>query len=107
VAVGSDNPYDGGVMGIDDPSGSQRTDFDLVFRTFVAPMGSSLSIEFYAGITIEGIIGTTNRIEYVAHLGDTNWTTLTNIVLPQSRYLIFDPDSPRRARRFYRAVQLP
>ena len=35
VAVGAGNPYPRGVMGLDDPSGSYRTDFDLVFRTFV------------------------------------------------------------------------
>ena len=35
VAVGAGNPYPGGVHGVDDPSGSYRTDFDLVFRTFV------------------------------------------------------------------------
>lgn len=35
VAIGVGNPYPRGVMGLDDPSGSYRTDFDLVFRTFV------------------------------------------------------------------------
>ena len=35
VAIGAGNPYTRGVMGLDDPSGSYRTDFDLVFRTFV------------------------------------------------------------------------
>jgi hypothetical protein len=35
VAIGAGNPYARGVMGLDDPSGSYRTDFDLVFRTFV------------------------------------------------------------------------
>jgi hypothetical protein len=35
VAIGANNPYPGGVMGLNDPSGSYRTDFDLVFRTYV------------------------------------------------------------------------
>jgi len=35
VAIGVGNPYPGGDMGVDDPSGSYRTDFDMVFRTFV------------------------------------------------------------------------
>ena len=35
VAIGTGNPYPGGVMGLNDPSGSYRTDFDLVFRTYV------------------------------------------------------------------------
>ena len=35
VALGSNNPYSGGVLGVDDPSGSYPTAFDAVFRTFV------------------------------------------------------------------------
>jgi hypothetical protein len=69
--------------------------------------GPHLSVEFYAGITIEGSVGTTNQIEYVTNLGDTNWIVLTNLVLPQSPYLLFDAGSPRTQRRFYRAVQIP
>lgn len=66
-----------------------------------------LSVELYAGITIEGNVGTTNQIDYVTNLGDTNWIELTNFVLPQSPYLLFDPGSSRAQRRFYRAVQFP
>lgn len=69
--------------------------------------GPRLSIDFYAGITIDGTVGTTNRIEYVTNLGDTNWITLTNLVLPQSPFLFFDVTSPRTQRRFYRAIQAP
>lgn len=36
VANGVANPYPGGAMGLNDPSGSYRTDVDLVFRTFVS-----------------------------------------------------------------------
>jgi hypothetical protein len=39
VAIGAGGPYLRGVMGLDDPSGSYRTDFDLVFRTFVRRRG--------------------------------------------------------------------
>ena len=35
AAIGASDPYNGGVMGLDDPSGSYRTEFDLVFRTYV------------------------------------------------------------------------
>lgn len=35
VCVGSNSPYSGGVMGLEDPSGSYETDFDIVFRTYV------------------------------------------------------------------------
>ena len=69
--------------------------------------GPSLSLDFYAGITLTGNVGTTNTLQYVTNLGDTNWITLTNLVLPQSPYLFFDVTSPHTQRRFYRAVQLP
>ena len=36
VAIGATDPYPGGVMGIDDPSGSYPTPFDVVFRTWLA-----------------------------------------------------------------------
>ncbi len=36
VAIGTGNPYPRGVMGLDDPSGSYRTTFDMVFRTCVS-----------------------------------------------------------------------
>ena len=63
---------------------------------------ASLAIDLYAGISVEGTVGAAHRLEYVSNVGDTNWATLTNIILPQSPYLLFDPDSPRWARRFYR-----
>lgn len=37
VCIGSPNPYPSGVMGLNDPSGSYRTDFDVCFRTYVTP----------------------------------------------------------------------
>jgi hypothetical protein len=39
VAIGAGDPYPRGVMGLDDPSGSYRTDLDVVFRTFVRRRG--------------------------------------------------------------------
>jgi hypothetical protein len=66
-----------------------------------------LSLDFYAGLTVLGNVGTTNQIQYVTSVADTNWIILTNVVLPQSPYLFFDLTSPRTQRRFYRAVQLP
>lgn len=35
VALGSNNPYAGGMLGVNDPSGSYPTTYDSVFRTFV------------------------------------------------------------------------
>ncbi len=38
VALGDNNPYAAGTLGIDDESGTTATDFDMVFRTYVAPI---------------------------------------------------------------------
>ena len=36
VALGSGNPYAGGALGVDDPSGTYPTNFDATFRTYVS-----------------------------------------------------------------------
>ena len=35
VAIGANNPYPGGTLGVNDPSGSYRTNFDAVFRIWI------------------------------------------------------------------------
>ena len=37
VALGSPNPYTGGILGLNDPSGCYADTDDVVFRTYVAP----------------------------------------------------------------------
>jgi len=71
--------------------------------TFVDP--PLLSIQAYAGITIEGEAGKNYRIEYSPSVPPFNWNTLTNIVLPSSPYLFFDPTGPASGTRYYRAVK--
>lgn len=44
VALGTSNPYSGGVLGVNDPSGSYPTNFDAVFRTYVTPVPEPGSI---------------------------------------------------------------
>ena len=65
------------------------------------------AINLYAGLTITGSVGATNRIDFRTDLSGTNWTALTNVVLPTSPYLFIDTTSAATARRFYRAVPLP
>src|ERR1035437_4001772 len=67
--------------------------FDVIGVTPVQ-VGPVLQVNMYAGIQIFGTVGTSNRIEYVTNLADTNWIALTNIILTQSPYLIFDLGSP-------------
>jgi hypothetical protein len=59
----------------------------------------------YAGLTLIGTVGSTNRIDFKNDLAASNWTALTNLVLPSSPYLFFDTSSPNATKRFYRVVQ--
>jgi len=70
----------------------------------IVPGDVFLDVEFYAGVTIDAPVGSTNRIEYVTDVEDNNWHTLTNIVLPHSPFLFIDTQSPGTVRRYYRAV---
>ena len=62
------------------------------------------SLRMYAGLTISGRVGGTNRIEATFLESGDSWTPLTNLVLPASPYLWVDPDSAALPRRFYRAL---
>lgn len=61
----------------------------------------------FAGIHITGSTGATYRVEFASTSLASNWTTLTNILLPASPFLYTDPAAiPNESRRFYRAVLL-
>jgi hypothetical protein len=64
-----------------------------------------LALNMYAGLTIMGLVGSTYEIDYSNNL--TNWTALTNIILPSSPYLFIDTTSTYFSTRFYRAIYLP
>lgn len=76
-----------------------------IFTPF-APL-SEIILQMSAGLTILAPVGTTNLIQYVNDLNNTNWITLTNLVLPISPYIFIDYTSPGQPKRFYRAVLLP
>jgi len=59
-----------------------------------------------AQFELHGTTGLTYRIDYTPTLSLTNWSPLTNILLPSSIYQILDPDPLDSESRFYRAVQL-
>jgi hypothetical protein len=72
-----------------------------------AQNAACLSISMYPGIQISGTVGATYQLQYTTVLPATNWTTLTNILLPVSPFLYFDTQySTNKANRFYRAVQV-
>jgi N-acetylneuraminic acid mutarotase len=70
------------------------------------PATSIAAINMYAGLTIIGVVGSTNRIDFKPDLATTNWTAMTNLVLPFSPYLFIDTNSPNSTKGFYRVVQL-
>lgn len=57
-----------------------------------------------AGLTIDGTLGTSYRIEYSSDLLTTNWTKLFDLTLPYSPFTFFDTGATVFLPRYYRAV---
>ncbi len=88
-----------------------EVDFDDVrLSAGPIPVAASLSISLTGAkptLAITGTTGATYRVEFTPALPATNWTTLTNIVLPNSPQSVFDPQSiTNQSSRFYRATLL-
>jgi hypothetical protein len=66
-----------------------------------------LSIQMYAGLTLNGSIGASYDIQSSTDLSVSNWTTLEQITLTNTPSLYFDTNSPGFSRRFYRAILRP
>jgi N-acetylneuraminic acid mutarotase len=69
------------------------------------PKTSIAALSMYAGLTIIGPVGSSNRIDYKNDLAATNWTPLSSLVLPVSPLLFIDTNSPATGTRFYRVMQ--
>jgi hypothetical protein len=66
---------------------------------------SFLSLQMYAGVTLEGPVGTVYRIDYTTNLSaPVTWTTLTTVTLTASPQDYVDFSSKGQPKRFYRAV---
>ncbi len=66
---------------------------------------TQLGLALYPGISIQGNIGSTYRIEYADRLGDTNqWSLLATVTLDRTPYLFIDTASKGATNRFYRAI---
>jgi len=64
-----------------------------------------LALETVPRLTIYGLVGSTNQVQWVNAFGDTNvWAVLTNVVLPTNPFVFYDTFSPPGSRRFYRSV---
>ena len=89
---------------------SDRGDLDDVelLGQPTGPTLPTLSIAKYAGLTIDGEVGASYRIEYSNALEiATNWLKLADVILPNTPYLFIDQTSPGASSRFYRAVLNP
>ena len=66
-------------------------------------------LKLIAATVLAGSIGQQYRVDYadVVTVGTTNWQVLTNLALPYSPFLVIDPASSGKTKRFYRAVPLP
>lgn len=68
---------------------------------------NALSIQLYPGLTITGAIGSSYIIQYVTNLSETNWQTLTTLILPSNPHLWMDTSCPATSQRFYRSISAP
>ncbi len=67
-----------------------------------------LTLKMYAGLTIDGEISQTYRIEYLPAIeGQNNWQLLATVTLTNTPYLYIDREAPISIQRFYRALLAP
>ncbi|MCI0534973.1 MAG: cohesin domain-containing protein, partial [Verrucomicrobiales bacterium] len=70
-----------------------------------AVLGLFGDIKMYAGVSLVGPAGTRFRIEFSDAVGEGGpWQTLMTVTLENSSGLVVDPDSPKHAHRYYRAI---
>ena len=65
---------------------------------------ASVDIKLFAGVVVNGPLGSNYLIQATANLVSKNWTTLTNVALPTQPYIYIDYNSPANPQQFYRAV---
>ena len=71
----------------------------------VLPGEHPMTLALYPGIQISGLVGATYQVQYSTNVSGGNWQTLTNLVLPQTPYIYFDPTAAsRQVSRFYRII---
>lgn len=65
-----------------------------------------VGLEIFAGVVIDGPIGSEYTVQSTPALGPLNWTTRTNVTLATQPYFYIDYSSPTNSQQFYRAVPL-
>ena len=71
--------------------------------TSQAAIVGTTAIKMFAGIIVNGPIGTNYLIQSKVNLNDS-WTPRTNLALPSQPYIYIDYNSPTNPQQFYRAV---
>ena len=70
-----------------------------------AAIVGTTAITMYAGVIVNGPLGSNYLIQAGSNLGTpTNWMTLTNIALPTQPYIFIDYSTPFNSQQFYRAM---
>jgi len=67
---------------------------------------TALDLHVYAGVAINGNVGSTYRIEVSEKVPDV-WKPLATVTLDRTPFLFFDIESTNVLKRFYRAVAVP
>ena len=81
-------------------SSIQRTSFNLPCET----CPPAVDLKMFAGLILNGPIGSNYNVQATSALGPTNWTTLTNVTLLTRPYIYIDYRSPTNPQQFYRVV---
>ena len=81
-------------------SNIQRINFNLPCTTCPPSVG----LKMFAGLVINGPIGSNYNVQATSALGIPNWITLTNVTLQTQPYVYIDYRSPTNAQQFYRVV---
>ena len=81
-------------------SNFQRTNFNLPCTT----CPPAVDLKMFAGLIINGPIGSNYNVQATSALGTPNWITLTNVTLQTQPYVYIDYRSPTNDQQFYRVV---
>ncbi len=65
---------------------------------------ATYNLSLYAGLSIQGDVGSFYRVEYATNLNPTNWTALSTFELTNNPHLFIDTTTPATGTRFYKVV---
>jgi len=80
-------------------SSIQRTSFNLPSTDL------TLTLNMFAGVKIDGPVGTPVSVQSTPSLGPINWVTITNFVLPSQPFILIDYRTPTNPGQFYRVLR--